>query len=141
MQPKEVARSLGKLRKKVAGKQKGAVFIGHGPSELSVDNSAVVLQQTAFGTLLNGDGGLLKMPVDQKVEGEWMTVPDELTSRRRELLVDLLHDHLPMYHEMQQDRDVRVHRISGRLDLVPSSQVTMTDWLRLIVREQVLDHD
>lgn len=139
MEPKEVARSIDKLRKKIGGgKKEGAVYTGQGPGELSVENSAVALQQTVFGTLLNGDGGLLKMPVDQEVEGEWVTVADDLTSRRRELLVDLLHDHLPTYHTMQQDRDVRVFRISGKVNLVPSAQVTMTDWLRLIVREQGL---
>lgn len=133
---KEVGRAVDRLRKKIAGKHPLPVHVGQSPGELSVQNSAVVLQQTVHAVLHNGDGGLLKLPIDRKVGGRWVTESDELTSRRRELLVDLLHEHLPTYRDMQDQLDVHVYRITGRVDVVPFDEVTTTDWLRLIVRHQ-----
>ncbi|CAN0352758.1 unnamed protein product, partial [Pylaiella littoralis] len=82
VEPKEVSRVVERLRKKVAGKLPCPVYVGHGQGELTIQNSSVVLQQTVQAVLHNGDGGLLQLPVDHKVNSKWLTTPDHLTPRR-----------------------------------------------------------
>ncbi|CAM9441404.1 unnamed protein product, partial [Pylaiella littoralis] len=91
-----------------AGKLSCPVYVGHGPGALTIENSAVILQQTVAAVLHNGDGGILKLPKDQKVNHHWVTVTDQLTPRRRELIIDLLHEHLPTYRDLQDQNDVNV---------------------------------
>lgn len=127
IESKEVIRSVERLRKKITGNLPCPIYVGHGSGE-----------QTVHFVLHDGDGGLLKLPEDQKVNDCWVTVADDLTPRRRELLGELLHPHLQTLRALEEKCDVRVYRISGKIEVVRFQNVTVTDWLRLIVCQQGL---
>ena len=71
----------------------------------------------------------------------WRTRADDLTSKRRELLTDLLADYLPTYCLMTESQPVVVYRISGQCEPTQVRHVTATDWLRLLVHEEGLNSE
>ena len=62
-------------------------------------------------------------------------------SKRRELLTDLLPDYLPTYGLLTESQPVVVYRISGQCESTQVRHITATDWLRLFVREEVLNSE
>ena len=114
------------------------VFGGPSAGALSIANSAVMLQQKVLSTLRNVDSGAMRLEPDQYIDGKWTTMPDELTPRRLELLTDSTHDFLSVSHQFAAAEFVPVYLVTGEVVEEPHSEVTVTDWLRLFVREQAL---
>ena len=71
----------------------------------------------------------------------WRIRTDVLTSKRRELLTDLLADYLPTYCLSTEPQPVVVYRISGQGESTQVRHVTATDWLRLLIREEGLNSE
>ena len=110
-----------------------------GPStqgERTVANSAVLFQNHVSKILATTDDGVFVLPQDSPENPVW-TRADALTSKRRELLTDLLADYLPTYCLMTESQPVAVYRISGQCEPTQVRHVTATDWLRLLVRFRV----
>ena len=110
-----------------------------GPStqgERTVANSAVLFQNHVSKILATTDDGVIALPQDSPGNPVWRTRADDLTSKRRELLTDLLADYLPTYCLMTESQPVVVYRISGQCEPTQVRHVTATDWLRLLVREK-----
>ena len=115
-----------------------------GPStqgERTVANSAVLFQNHVSKILATTDDGVFALPQDSPGNPLWRTRADDLTSKRRELLTDLLADYLPTYCLMTESQPVVVYRISGQCEPTQVRHVTATDWLRLLVREEGLNSE
>ncbi|CAB1110205.1 unnamed protein product [Ectocarpus sp. CCAP 1310/34] len=84
------------------------------------------------------DSGVIALEPDVFLNGYWATQPDVHTGRRRELLTDLLHEHLLTHNQITSADTVQVYRITGEVVDTPRDSVTATDWLHLIVREHAL---
>ena len=115
-----------------------------GPStqgERTVANSAVLFQNHVSKILATTDDGVFALPQDSPENSVWRTRADALTSKRRELLTDLLADYLPTYCLMTESQPVVVYRISGQCEPTQVRHVTATDWLRLLVREEGLNSE
>ena len=115
-----------------------------GPStqgERTVANSAVLFQNHVSKILATTDDGVFALPQDSPGNPVWRTRADDLTSKRRELLTDLLADYLPTYCLMTESQPVVVYRISGQCEPTQVRHVTATDWLRLLVREEGLNSE
>ena len=69
------------------------------------------------------------------------TRADALTSKRRELLTDLLADYLPIYCVGTESQPVVVYRISGQCESTQVRRVTATDWLELLVHEEGINSE
>ena len=112
-----------------------------GPStqgERTVANSAVLFQNHVSKILATTDDGVFALPQDSPGNPVWRTRADDLTSKRRKLLTDLLADYLPTYCLLTESQPVVMYRISGQCEPTQVRHVTATDWLRLLVREEGL---
>ena len=112
-----------------------------GPStqgERTLANSAVLFQNHVSQILATTDDGVFALPQDSPENPVWRTRADALTSKCRELLTDLLADYLPTYCLMTESQPVGVYRISGQCEPTQVRYVTATDWLRLLVHEELL---
>ena len=90
-----------------------------GPStqgERNVANSAVLFQNHVSKILATTDDGVFALPQDSPGNPVWRTRADDLTSKRRELLTDLLADYLPAYCLMTESQPVVVYPISGQCE-------------------------
>ena len=116
-----------------------APFYG-GPSRgpLSELNCAVYLEEKMRSMFRTLESGVVKLEPDVMVDGVWTTVPDEYTPRRVEMLSEFVQDHLATRDAMNSDEPVEVWSISGEVQFKHKGEVTCTDWLRLLVREQAL---
>ena len=115
-----------------------------GPStqgKRTVANSAVLFQNHVSKILATTDDGVFALPQDSPGNPVWRTRADDLTSKRRELLTDLLADYFPTYCLMTESQPVVVYRISGQCQPTQVRHVTATDWLRLLVREEGLNSE
>ena len=115
-----------------------------GPStqgQRTVANSAVLFQNHVSKILATTDDGVFALPQDSSGNPVWRTRADDLTSKRRELLTNLLADYLPTYCLMTESQPVVVYRISGQCEPTQVRHVTATDWLRLLVREEGLNSE
>ena len=86
-----------------------------GPStrgERTVANSAVLFQNHVSKIVATTYDGVFALPQDSPENPVWRTRADALTSKRRELLTDLLVDHLPTYCLITEPQPVVVYRIS-----------------------------
>ena len=100
-----------------------------GPStqgERTVANSAVLFQNHVSKILATTDDGVFALPQDSPGNPVWRTRADDLTSKRRELLTDLLADYLPTYCLMTESQPVVVYRISGQCEPMQVRHVTAT---------------
>ena len=61
-----------------------------------------------------------------------------LSPSRRKLFVDLMSDGVDIQSQLTTIVGVKVIRISGHQDRVPSNTMAVTDWLRILVREEAL---
>ena len=115
-----------------------------GPStqgKLTVANSAALFQNHVSKILATTDDGVFALPQDSPEDPVWRTRADALTSKRRELLTDLLADYLPTYCLMTESQPVVVYRISEQCEPTQVRHVTATNWLRLLVREEGLNSE
>ena len=115
-----------------------------GPStqeERTVPNSAVLFQNHVSKILATTDDGVFALPQDSPENPVWRTQADVLTSKRRELLTDLLADYLPTYCLMTDSQPVVVYRTSGQYEPTQVRHVAATDWLHLLVREEGLNSE
>ncbi|CAB1117657.1 unnamed protein product [Ectocarpus sp. CCAP 1310/34] len=132
-----MSKVIERARKRVTDKVSGPVYAGPGPGELSINNCAVRLQQKVMSILRTLDSGVIALEPDVFLNGYWATQPDVHT-RRRELLTDLLHEHLLTHNQITSADTVQVYRKTGEVVDTPRDSATATDWLRLIVREHAL---
>ena len=84
------------------------------------------------------ESGAVRLEPDVIVDGVWSTVPDEYTPRRNEMLSEFVQGHLATRDAMDSEQPVEVWSITGEVMLKQKHEVTCTDWLRLLVREQAL---
>ncbi|CAB1097083.1 unnamed protein product [Ectocarpus sp. CCAP 1310/34] len=134
----QMSKVIKRVRKRVTDKVSGQVYAGPGPGELSMNNRAVRLRQKVISVLRTLDSGVIALEPDVFPNGFRATQPDVHTGRRRELLTDLLHEHLLTHNRITSADSLQVYRIAGQVVDTPRDSVTATDWLRLIVREHAL---
>lgn len=63
---------------------------------------------------------------------------DQYTPRRVEMLSEFVQDHLATRDAMDSDEPIEVWSVTGEVQVKAKDEVTCTDWLRLLVREQAL---
>ena len=127
------------MKKLIAGSKPSSVYEGPSEGELTVSNSAVTLQYKIATALSNTEYGALRLPEDQLIDGEWITQVDEYSARRREFLTELIVPYSHTYFALTSTGPVDVILVTGKQIQRPKNQVTLTDWLRLLVREEALD--
>ena len=89
---------LRNMRARVVQTHSLPMYLLIGPStqgERTVANSAVLFQNHVSKILATRDDGVFALPQDSPENPVWRTRADALTSKRRELLTDLLADYLP----------------------------------------------
>ena len=136
----DAARLIARIKKRIAGNATH-IYRGTSRGEPTIANSAVLLQEKVWSTVRHAEFAKLKLPEDVKVGKKWITRTDHTTRQHVDLLLELVAPGGTTAHAMSSGTKVRVHRISGGTDLVPHNEVTATDWLRLLVREQALMSD
>ncbi|CAB1096027.1 unnamed protein product [Ectocarpus sp. CCAP 1310/34] len=97
-----------------------------------------MLQDKVMSVLRTVDSGMMRLEPDVYVNGQYITVADDLTPRRVELLSDLAHEFMSVSQPIANAHTVNIHLLSGEVIAKPHEQATTTDWLRLYVREQAL---
>ena len=117
---------------------KHPVFSGSKPGELSICNSAVVLQDKITRTLNTHELGELRLPRDEQNARGFHIRPDAYTFRRRELLIGLVGVSLLTHYQLTASESVKVVTLLGATAVLHPEHVTLTDWLRILVREQAL---
>lgn len=127
-----------RLLKRISGNVEGPVYQGAAPGELSIANSAVILQDQAWRVLRFLGRGVLNLPEDEYIDGRWVTQVDDHSYHRLELLLDLIASRFAAYTVFGSSDRVDVYRVSGVTECVPRDRVTVTDWLRILVRDQAL---
>ena len=116
-------------------------FVYEGPAqvgELTMNNGAVLLQDRIARTLNAVNQGIFKLPDDQTNGSSFVSTTANCSPQRRELLVDLISDQLLTHHQMTSGEPVIIYSIAGKRIEVEADEVTITEWLRLLVREAAL---
>ncbi|CAB1118123.1 unnamed protein product [Ectocarpus sp. CCAP 1310/34] len=120
------------------GDQPCPVYGGPSSGPLTIANSAVMLQDKVMSVLRNVESGKMRLEPDVYVDGRFVTVADEFTPRRVELISDLVQEYSPVSQQIAKTDHVHVYLINGEVITKPHREVTATDWLRLDVREHAL---
>ncbi|CAM9599048.1 unnamed protein product, partial [Sphacelaria rigidula] len=85
------------------------------------------------------DQGIWALPNDTNTQtGVYRPLPDGMSSSRIELLSELLADYLGTHDELQSGRAVEVPTIHGSFITLQPDEVSVTEWLRKLVRESAL---
>ena len=117
------------------------MFSGTSGGPPSILNSGVLFQDKVSKVLGATDGSKLSLPVDtQNQTGTSHRRPtlDRMSPLRREFLQDSFSDSLCTYDELTSHGSVSVPQVDGTFHLVPAHQVTMTEWLRILNREGLM---
>ena len=138
LDPNQTAKLVDRVRKRIAGDKSCPVYAGPSVGPLTIANSAVMLQDKVMSVLRTVDSGKMRLEPDVYVNGRYITIADDLTPRRVELLSDLAHEFMSVSQQIANAHTVNVYLLSGEVIAKPHEQVTATDWLRLYVREQAL---
>ena len=132
-------KAIRRIRGKIDAKSTtGAIYTGVSQEELSIHTSAVLFQDKVSKVLSTTDGGAWALTADSfDAAGSVHYRPplDKMTPLRRELLQDMIGDHLATYDEMSSGDPVEVPGIDGSFSQVPAADVSVTEWLRKLVRE------
>ena len=96
----EAPKTIDQLRKLITGGMKCPVFSGSKPGELSICNSAVMLQDKIARTLSTHELGELHLPRDKQDARGFHIRFDVYTFRRRELLIGLVGDNLLTHYQL-----------------------------------------
>ena len=64
-------------------------------------------------------------------------VIDVYSTGRGEFLAELLTTQCATYHQLAGSSDVKVHAITGKVLTLPSKEITITEFLRKLVRESL----
>ena len=134
----EAPKTIDQLRQLITGGMKCPVFSGSKPGELSICNSAVMLQDKIARTLSTHELGELRLPRDEKDARGFHIRPDAYTFRRRDILIGLVGDNLLTHYQLTASESVKVVTLLGATAVLHSEHVTLTNWLRILVREQAL---
>ena len=132
------AKGFDRIRKRIVGNLSTPFFGGPSPGPLTEPNCAVFLEEKLRSSFRTLESGVVRLEPDEMVNGVWTTMPDQYTPRRVELLSEFVHDHLATRDAMNSDEPVEVWSITGEVQRKQKEDVTGTDWLRLLVREQAL---
>ena len=109
--------------------------------EQTPENNAILFQDHVERILAAADKGALSLPEDVRdASGKWVTIPDERNQDRKEMISDLIAHHTATYSRMSSHEHVEVYRVSGQIDFVNPKEVTATDWLRWLVRDEAFDN-
>ena len=111
-----------------------------GPSlaKLSIHNNAVPFQDEMVKVISTTVGGVWALTPDRpNLTGLSHHRPslDRMTPLRRELLQEIIGDHLGTYDEMLSNEMVEVPAIDGSFSRIPAHELSATEWLRKLVRE------
>ena len=134
----EAPKTIDQLRQLITGGMKCPVFSGSKPGELSICNSAVMLQDKIARTLSTHELGELRLPRDEQDARGFHIRPDAYTFRRREPLIGLVGDNLLTHYQLTASEPVKVVTLLGATAVLHPEHVTLTDWLRKLVGEQAL---
>ena len=134
----EAPKTIDQLRQLITGGMKCPVFSGSKPGELSICNSAVMLQDKIASTLSTHELGELRLPRDKQDARGFHIRPDAYIFRRRELLIGLVGDNLLTHYQLTSSEPVKIVTLLGATAVLHPEHVTLTDWLRILVREQAL---
>ena len=117
------------------------MFSGSKTGELSISNSAVMLQDNTARTLNIHELGELCLPRDKQDAQGFHIRPDAHTFRHQELLIGLIGDNLLTHYQLTSSEPLTVVTLTGETAVLDPVHVTLTDWLRILVREQALGID
>ena len=137
----EAPKTIDQLRQLIMGGMICPVFSGSKAGELSICNSAVMLQEKIARTLSTHELGELRLPRDEQDAKGFHIRPDAYTFRRRELLIGLVGDNLLTHYQLTASEPVKVVTMLGATAVLHPELVTLTDGLRILVREQALAVD
>ncbi|CAN0447110.1 unnamed protein product, partial [Pylaiella littoralis] len=132
------AKGFERIRKRLVGSLTPPFYGGPSPGTLTESNCAVFLEEKMRSTLRTLESGVAQLEKDELVDGGWSTVPDEHTPRRIEMLSEFVQGHLATRDAMDSDEPLEVWSLTGDVQIKRREQVTCTDYLRLLVREQAL---
>ena len=97
-----------------------------------------MLQEKIARTLSTRELGELRPPRDEQEARGFHIRPDAYTFRRRELLIGLVGDNLQTHYQLTASEPVKVVTLLGATAVLHPEHVTLTDWWRILVREQAL---
>ena len=134
----EAPKTIDRLRQLITGGIRCPVFTESKTEELSICNSAVMLQDKIVRTLNTHELGELRLPRDEQDVRGFHIRPDAHTFRRRELLIGLIGDNFLTRYRLTSSERVKAVALTGETAVLDPDHVTLTDWLRILVREQAL---
>ena len=134
----DAPKTIDQLRQLITERIRCPVFAGSKTGELSISNSAVMLQDKIARTLNTHELGELRLPRDEQDAWGFHIRPDAHTFRRRELLIGLIGDNLLTHYQPTSSEPVTVATLTGETAVLDPDHITLTDWLRILVREQAL---
>lgn len=132
------AKGFDRIRKRLVGSLTTPFYGGPSPGPLTESNCAVFLEEKMRSMLRTLESGVVQLEKDELVDDVWTTVPDQYTPRRIEMLSEFIQGHLATRDGMDSDEPVEVWSITGDVQVKSKAEVTCTDFLRLLVREQAL---
>ena len=106
-----------------------------GVGKLSIRN---MLQDKIARTLNIHELGKLPLPRDKQDAREFHIRPDAHAFHRRELLFRLIGDNLLTHYQLTSSEPVPVVTLTGETAVLDPDDVTLTDWLQILVQEQAL---
>ena len=134
----EEPKTIHQLRQLITGGIRCPASAGSKTGELSIRNSAVILQDKIARTVNTHELGELHLPRDEQDAQGFRFRPDARTFRRRKPLIGLIGDNLLTHHQLTSSEPVTVVILIGETTVLDPDHVTLTDWLRILVRKQAL---
>ena len=136
--PVDAPKTIVQLRQLITGGIRCPAFTGSKTGELSICNSAVMLQDNITGTLNTHELGGLRLPRDEQDVRGFRIRPDAHIFRRRELLIRLIGDNFLSHYRLTSSEPVTMVTLTGETAVLDPDHITLTNWLRIVVREQAL---
>lgn len=125
-----------RIRRRIIGDKSWPVYGGAAGGPLTIANSTVMLRNKIISVLRNVDSGRMRLKTSVYINGRYITVADNLTPCRVEILGDLTHKFMSVSQQIANADYVDVYLITGAVVPKPHHEVTATDWLLVYVREE-----
>lgn len=112
-------------------------FQGFSEAKQSGLNDPVLFQDQLEVCFTFMDVGAYRLPSDVPAErGKWVTQTDRLSGHGHDLAIKVIATHLGTHRAFFAPTPVTVYCIMTQRDIMPTSEVPGTDWLRLFVRNE-----
>ena len=123
----EAPKTIDQLRQLITGGIRCPVFTESKTGELSICNSAVMLQDKIARALNTHELAELRLPRDEQDARGFYIRPDVHTFRRRQLLIGLIGDNLLTHYQLTSSEPVTVVTLTGETPVLDPDHVKLTD--------------